>query len=64
MARTKPVSEPRARSKAEIREVIRKLRHELDIHRLPSPERLQLLEKLVVEQDELILYMVRAAAQA
>ncbi|HEY2538206.1 MAG TPA: hypothetical protein VGI28_01710 [Stellaceae bacterium] len=41
-------------SETEIRERIRKLRADLELFRLPSPERLQLLEALVLAQDQLV----------
>lgn len=55
---------PRELSETEMRARIRKIRVDLDLYRLPSPERLQLLEQLVTEQDALILSMARAAAEA
>lgn len=48
---------PRELSQTEIRERIRKIRVDLEIYRLPSPERLDLLEKLAAAQQELIAQM-------
>ncbi len=60
--------EPRKRlrdlSETEMRERIRKIRVELEVYRLPSPERLGLLEKLVLAQHELIAQMTEKTMRA
>lgn len=56
-----PKRPPRELSETEMRERIRKIRVDLEIYRLPSPERLDLLEKLAQSQDELLRLMSQRA---
>lgn len=55
---------PRELSQTEIRERIRKIRVDLELYRLPSPERLDLLEQLARCQDELIVQISERAARS
>lgn len=49
-------------SKAELLERVRLLKKELGIHRLPSPERMSLLERLLEIEDRLLDMLIKPGA--